>query len=618
MDVVVTITAEDLGLTGRVPARGYMDVSLYLPAYGDPTATTKALRLTLIAGEATVKVQSGDVVRFHPVQLDGVDTFLFLIPAQAEVTYGELVASHRVEPDGVTQLPPGSTAAQFLAATEAARDDALESADVASGFADDARDEALLAEGYAQDAADSLASLNGQKGAVNGIGSLDGAGKQPESQVPVRLSEASLNATIATQISTPDAAARVAADGIFARQRGLRLFSDLIPLGARNSKNALSSGAQTNPIMTKMYVAAPAPLAMVEAVYTNMGVDDAVGAANITVRASVEYPSGTFTLGRDADGNLDFVVPPGGRKRIYFPVAHPGPSAAGFWVRTYAASASNIPQNFIVRTQSPYFEGSEYSATDKTASGTITTNDNTYAFGPTLVLGHSDPGANLPVVCGLGDSIMSGQGDRPLDRGWFVQAFGGHLPFVKYGRPGATSQTFWAIQTWRLYVRGATHTVVLLGTNDAAAGGATFDIVSARLLAIYLELIDWGTKPWGVTLPPRTTSTDSYVTTANQTAFNTFYALGGSSDRARLNDWIRAGAPMDAATRLPVAPGTSGAVTVLDGSIDLADACETARNSGYWKTNAAGNWATSDGLHPNTVIHTAAGASVDTSLFVVA
>ncbi|MDF2045167.1 hypothetical protein P2P98_03255 [Microbacterium sp. Kw_RZR3] len=63
---------------------------------------------------------------------------------------------------------------------------ALDAAVAAEGARDDA-------EGFAQDAQNAAASI--AKGQPNGVGSLDASGKQPEAQVPERLSTSQLSST---------------------------------------------------------------------------------------------------------------------------------------------------------------------------------------------------------------------------------------------------------------------------------------------------------------------------------------------------------------------------------------------------------------------------------------
>ena len=116
------------------------------------------------------------------------------------------------------------------------------------------------------------------------------------------------------------------------------------------------------------------------------------------------------------------------------------------------------------------------------------------------------------------------------------------------------------------------------------------------------------------TVTPQTTSTDAWVTTANQTV------TAVHARRIGLNDWIRDGAPFDTATGLAVAVGATGSTIVragtrahpLKGFFEIADIVETSRNSGIWKAG----WTT-DGLHPNATGYAAAYLGIDLSVFII-
>lgn len=78
----------------------------------------------------------------------------------------------------------------------------------------------------------------------------------------------------------------------------------------------------------------------------------------------------------------------------------------------------------------------------------------------------------------------------------------------------------------------------------------------------------------GCTVEPRTTSTDSWATTTNQTADT------NNAQRVAYNDALRGGLPAPFA-----------------GVVEIADQFESARDSGLWKVNGAASGYTSDGLH---------------------
>ena len=96
-----------------------------------------------------------------------------------------------------------------------------------------------------------------------------------------------------------------------------------------------------------------------------------------------------------------------------------------------------------------------------------------------------------------------------------------------------------------------------------------------------------GMQVWQATITPRSTSTDSFATTVNQTPLN-------AAVLTEVNDYIRT---------LP---------SPLAGVIEASDAASSARNSGLWKVTGAAQYATSDGLHPSTDMHVAIAGLVPT------
>ena len=81
---------------------------------------------------------------------------------------------------------------------------------------------------------------------------------------------------------------------------------------------------------------------------------------------------------------------------------------------------------------------------------------------------------------------------------------------------------------------------------------------------------------------PRTTSTDAFATTTNQTP------LSSEAQRVLYNTWVRAGCPISPLTLAAVAVGTASALYAgqtghpLTGFFDTAATVETSLNSGFW------------------------------------
>ncbi len=122
-----------------------------------------------------------------------------------------------------------------------------------------------------------------------------------------------------------------------------------------------------------------------------------------------------------------------------------------------------------------------------------------------------------------------------------------------------------------------------LGTNDIGNGNS-FDTILNNLLALWQSIANLGIKVYPTTFTPRTTSTDAWATTTNQTV--------GANEvvRVQINDFIRS------------TPGP------CSGFLEVADIAEAARNSGKWKVTG-GAW-TSDGVHTTRHAEIAAGLSL--------
>jgi hypothetical protein len=171
----------------------------------------------------------------------------------------------------------------------------------------------------------------------------------------------------------------------------------------------------------------------------------------------------------------------------------------------------------------------------------------------------------------LGDSIDSGTGNLPAyDHGWTEYALNGHgLGVARMSRPGERLQDIIGIsgRDNRLaYLAPCTDVILSLGINDlfVTAGSVTLAQMQGFATTVIGLLTRRGLRVWLATLLPHTTSTDNWATTANQAPYNADHAAGGL--RSQYNDWLRT-----------VPAGAFGL-------IERADAVESARNSGLWKT----------------------------------
>lgn len=365
------------------------------------------------------------------------------------------------------------------------------------------------------------------------------------------------------------------------------------------------------------------------------------GLGTFTLQCAVERP-GPSTWSVTFNGASSVVMTPGSivvSDPIGVAVSGPangnpawyGTATPYFWTRTlltFDSSGGKWPR--IEGINTGLGDGCEIGLsgglTPKLTSGTIGTSDDE-PFGPCAIVGRSS--SRLPIVAGIGDSIMIGSGDTPTagtPGGYTMRAlYTAKIPSVRHGVSGERirflsrydyTSGFGSGINWMLpFLDGCTHSICEYGINDFVVDNITVANLQIEYLRAWDMLAGWGTKVYQTTLLPVTTSSDSWATTGNQTvtAYNT--------KRTEINDWIRDGAPCVSVSDLTaVATGTATAGTIragtvghpLTGYFDAADYGESSRNSGIWKANY-----TSDGIHPNATGAAAIAAAIDTSVFTV-
>jgi lysophospholipase L1-like esterase len=159
------------------------------------------------------------------------------------------------------------------------------------------------------------------------------------------------------------------------------------------------------------------------------------------------------------------------------------------------------------------------------------------------------------------------------------------LGYVSLGMNGQRSDGFInnARRNRMMLAQRCDKAVVEYGTNDLE-NGTTLENIKSYLSNIWEALHVRGVKQiYQTTIVPRTTSTDNWATTTNQTPTKAATSGGPDSTRTLLNEWIR-----------------SKPSPYLAGIIDIAPATEYGVNTGLWLPNK-----TPDGIHPNTQTHQA-------------
>lgn len=333
------------------------------------------------------------------------------------------------------------------------------------------------------------------------------------------------------------------------------------------------------------------------------GGGDTDGANSITVKAALEinsnfYPlffngSRTLTLEAGAEVLSDFV----------------GVEAAAgtdIWIRTRPTATGGVwPLGRLIYGPNAAGEGwagkDGADLVDATGFTGLSSGSSKYAFGPSAVLAFAQYN-DAPSVLVIGDSIAAGlldTADANNFQGYIERALSTTVAWQTLTKAGIGAYAFVVGKHDRAFAHRAdacTHVLCELGINDF--NGLSVSSAKARFISLWNALgLYRGKRVYQTTITPYTTSTDSWATVGNQTVI-----AGIETTRTTFNDWVRAGAPISAG--VGVAPGTAGALVAgnvghpLKGYLEVADICESARNSGLWKASY-----TTDGLHPKTAIH---------------
>jgi lysophospholipase L1-like esterase len=345
--------------------------------------------------------------------------------------------------------------------------------------------------------------------------------------------------------------------------------------------------------------------------------------AGMVCAASIEYPAGVFhrlqfnLAVRDVIAGGDYLV------SAFAPITIP--DNAEFWTNIWLSAASTILFfNAATGQVAANGEKGTVSATDVTdyTMANHTGSAQSYGVWPLALIGRT---GEKPVAI-LSDSIGEGLGDASdiADHvGMLARLLGPALPYINLSQSGDRLELILQSNSKRFAVLGYARSLVLgLGVNDISAG-RSLPAIQADMIALWTEAKKH-LQPDGrvvqTTLTPSCTSTDSFATLANQTAAANF-STSGSGTREQLNDWLRDGAPIVDGTAAPI--GTPAAIRAgttahpLHGVLDMADAVESARNSGRWRVDGTAFKWTIDGLHPSSFAHKEAAAqrASDLSLF---
>lgn len=412
---------------------------------------------------------------------------------------------------------------------------------------------------------------------------------------PIQVSAVNLineGALSTGQTATPVAVVALLAGGRFA------------PMGNAQGANGdgLSNGTNVNSnCRITSYNLTGATINTMKLVFMNWadnGDSETSGVNPITYEASVEYPAGTFnrvTFNSGATSNTQSVDTTILSDEIT--LSTPIPNGAQYWIRTYVTvtSGQKFPMGYIMNTGTPGEATDWDTGVNKVLSGTITHTTTGVAqrgFGPVAALAISVTGVRKAKAwAGIGDSIINGTKtgvDFGTNVGWLGDAmYLTNLPYINISRPGAKIVSAGGAFTKRLDLIGKvgiTDAIIDYGVNDISNNRTSAQVI-ADLKSFHTLLQTKGIRTYQTTITPYTVSpaqtsgTDpgTWLTSTSQSPASGIgtpviaagqYTGGTASERAKLNNLIRA---------VP-APFT--------GIIETADAVETGRDTGLWKTGS--------------------------------
>ena len=325
---------------------------------------------------------------------------------------------------------------------------------------------------------------------------------------------------------------------------------------------------------------------------------DTLNASTIPINVGFEYPAGTIYRATFEGALTASII--GGGQATTDPLALEITAGSWGYIRTYV-NATNYYGN-----RRTYANGcGGFTTTDLTAPGSTTIADTHFGqtvYGPAAVLG-TPLSSPTPSVLIVGDSIAAGQNDggagsgQPLigynqdyiglgGGGYIVRALvAANIGCVNIAVPSDEAAGFLlgSNHFLRMTHAGAcTSAICQYGVNDIA-NGASLATIQANLITIWNQLNNRGLRTFQTTITPETTSTDFFVTTANQTIVSS----AGNTVRINLNTWLRQGAPM--LNGVATTNGTTGALYAgqaghpLYNVFDAASYAESSLNSGIWK-----------------------------------
>ena len=270
-----------------------------------------------------------------------------------------------------------------------------------------------------------------------------------------------------------------------------------------------------------------------------------------------------------------------------------------------AGPTNQVPAGLAITNGYTYWQDTQSSGDQRGLIQTGASTANIPTYGPVGIFANTQY-TPMPYVAAVGDSITHGQADSTSTIngvtafdifGAALRALNLQCPYILEAVPGSFINTHIANNgsgARRLIAEGATHALLLHGTNDVDFNAYTAAQIQATHTTEVAQLVARGMKVIVHTLPPNTTSTDGWVTTANQTPAAT------EANRVAFNTYIR-----NVAINLPGVIGLA----------DFGDALETSRNSGICRCDNGNAYTT--GIHPNIRGYDAMAGAIPLNLITV-
>lgn len=328
--------------------------------------------------------------------------------------------------------------------------------------------------------------------------------------------------------------------------------------------------------------------------YLPSGLHDVANPYTVTVTLCIED---TTTSAGDSTGTLTVPVFFGGKRSgvmegnsvlVSDPVIANIPAGGVVWLRCSPAVAAGEKWVNALATQSivtALFDGSGISegcvaGNNVIDSGTIAPAI-ANAFGPTAILGKPASGTRQPSVLIAGDSIAAETNIvTPGDTSYMTRAcmLAGYATTRISEGGERLFQIIASSTSWKRlrHARHCTHVISNYGTNDIYASVRSLAQLKADTLAMCGMWRNLGLKAFQCTVLPRPTSTDGFMTLANQT----IASAPLEAVRTGFNDWL-----LDASAGGAMAQSNGALVGVLDpcALIEVNAAGALTHNGGFWK-----------------------------------